>query len=63
MLVMYQQLFLPLCQILCQFVYYSFSKTLALRQKKDVFNTHGIECTAPEHRNIFLKIMIYLLGH
>ena len=69
-IVIYQQLgsLLPLCQILCHYVYYSYSQNAGLRQitpvfDKEVFNTHVLECT---HTNIwifFLKIMITLLGH
>ena len=46
---------------------YSYPETLAYGKKlvfgQDVFDTQGFECTRPNIRKFFLKIMITLLGH
>ena len=60
-------LHLPPCQILCHYVPYSYSKTLAHGKNpafsQDVFNMHGFDCTRTYIMIFFLKIMITLLGH
>ena len=66
---MYQQVwsFLPLCYFLCDYVCYSYSKTLAYGKKtvfsQNIFNTHGFVCTRLYIRISFRKILISLLRH
>ena len=54
--------FLPLCQFLCHYVSCPYSVTVAVISQ-DVLNNHGCECTRPNIRIFFLKIIITLLGH
>ena len=62
--VKYQQLFAKFYVIMCLI----YSKTLAYGEKipdfgKDVFHTHGFECTRRNIGLFFLKIMITPLVH